>query len=209
MKPTKLIFLPGAAGNASFWQPASNLIKFEAKRVFIEWPGIAGVTPDPAIETVDDLVMKLSKNINEPSVLIAQSMGGMVAVKTAMQVLSTHPKLITHLVLCVTSAGINVSDIKPTDWREGYIKTNPTFAKYFVEFDEDLTEQIQSLDIPVLLIWGDKDPISPVTIGERLNALIKGSKLEIILGGEHNLANVFASEVAIKIETFLNKSTNS
>nr|WP_284732114.1 alpha/beta hydrolase [Sphingobium nicotianae] len=60
----------------------------------------------------------------------------------------------------------------------------------------DLSEQIASIQVPTLLLWGDEDPISPVAVGERLRSLMPQSALQIIPGGHHDLAQTHASLVA-------------
>lgn len=200
--PEKLIFLPGAGGNASFWKPASELINHPATREFIEWPGIGGVPKDPDINSIDELAAMVSSKIDQPTALIAQSMGGIIAILSVLK----KTELVTHLVLCVTSGGINVDDIRSSDWRPAYLKANPSYPHWFTAYSDDLTEELKNIKIPVLLIWGDSDPISPIAIGERLNGIFPNSQLEIISGGDHGLANTLASDVAPLIEKHLEQT---
>lgn len=48
-----------------------------------------------------------------------------------------------------------------------------------------VTPVLGSIDIPVLIIWGEKDKVLPVELGFRLNKDIKNSVLEIIPGCGH------------------------
>lgn len=196
MQPSQLIFLPGAGGNKTFWAPVSDLITQTYSRTFIEWPGIAGVKENENIKSIDDLANMVANKLDRPSAIIAQSMGGVVALLGALQ----RPERVTHIVLCATSGGIDVSDIQTEDWRGAYLDANPTYPKWFTHYHEDLTNRLCTLDMPVLLIWGDSDPISPIEIGERLAGKFANSHLEVIAGGDHSFANAFALDVAPLIE---------
>ena len=50
---------------------------------------------------------------------------------------------------------------------------------------EDLSAAAKKITIPTLLIWGDCDTQTPVNDGKKLNTLINGSRLEIIIGAGH------------------------
>lgn len=50
---------------------------------------------------------------------------------------------------------------------------------------EDVTKRYNELDIPVLLIWGRHDVITPLWVGQRLQKDIPGADLKIIEGCGH------------------------
>jgi len=202
MKPTKLIFLPGAGGNRTFWMPVSNLLDHSSVREFIEWPGIGGVEGDPSIKSINNLADSVAIKIDQPTAIIAQSMGGVVGLLSILK----RPELVTHLVLVVTSGGIPVDDIRSEDWRPAYIEANPSYPDWFTNYTGDLTDKLMGINIPVLLIWGDADPISPVSIGEKLNGIFPNSQLEVITGGDHGLANTLSKNVAPLIQKHLIKA---
>ena len=68
-----------------------------------------------------------------------------------------------------------------------------------------LDDVLTQISCPVLLIWGDSDPISPVKVGEYLQDKIKNSILHVIPQGEHDLAHVFADQVTEWVEDFLSE----
>jgi pimeloyl-ACP methyl ester carboxylesterase len=51
--------------------------------------------------------------------------------------------------------------------------------------DADLRDVLPLIDVPTLLLYGDADKRSPVSIGEELHAQIPGSKLVVIPGPGH------------------------
>jgi len=201
LKPTKLIFFPGAGGNRTFWTPVSNLLNHSSIREFIEWPGINGVEEDPSIKSINDLADCVAIKIDQPTAVIAQSMGGVVGLLSILK----RPELVTHLVLVVTSGGIPIDDMRSEDWRPAYIEANPTYPDWFTNYIGNLTDKLKGINIPVLLIWGDSDPISPVSIGEKLDGLFPNSQLEVIAGGDHSLANTLSKNVAPLIQKHLSK----
>jgi pimeloyl-ACP methyl ester carboxylesterase len=52
---------------------------------YLSWPGLGSEPHDPQINGFDDLVALAEKEICGPTVLVAQSMGGIVAVRLALR----------------------------------------------------------------------------------------------------------------------------
>jgi pimeloyl-ACP methyl ester carboxylesterase len=190
--PEQLIFFPGAGGNPAFWRPAADLLDYPAERVFLTWPGLGATPASPEVNSLDDLVGLAITRLDRPSALIAQSMGGVIAILAALQ----RPEMVTHLVLATTSAGIHLADLGVKDWRLSFVKENPTLPRWLVDYQGDLSSRLAEISVPVLLLWGDHDPISPVAVGKRLKTLLPRSRLIIIKRGEHHLANKLAPVVA-------------
>ncbi|MDM5175851.1 alpha/beta hydrolase [Massilia sp. DJPM01] len=197
--PEKLIFLPGAGGNPAFWQPASAALAHPASRCLLGWPGFGVVPADPGIVGMDGLVAMVLGQIDRPCALIAQSMGGVVAIQAALK----RPDLVTHLVLAVTSGGVDMADLHAEDWRAAFLAANPAVPRWLSDYRGDLSTAIKTLRMPSLLLWGDADPISPVAVGARLQGLLPDSRLHVIAGGGHDLANRFAGTIAPLIDAHL------
>ncbi len=98
------------------------------------------------------------------------------------------------LVLVATSGGIDLSPFQVADWREDY-QQSFTVPDWFVQHQSDLTSSLERIQCPVLLIWGDVDPISPVAVGQALHRQIPHAKLHIVSQGQHDLAYVHAEHV--------------
>ncbi len=69
--------------------------------------------------------------------------------------------------------------------------------------DEDLTPLLSKIITPTLIIWGDKDTITPLQDAKIMHEKIKNSQLEIIKGAGHDIHRKNASEVASLIKQFL------
>lgn len=197
--PTKLIFLPGAMGSPEFWQPVAGRLLHPASRTRLGWPGFGHTPADPRVHTLADLVPRVVAEIDQPSALIAQSMGGIIAVQAAL----ARPELVTHLVLAATSGGIDTADLVTEDWRPAFLKANPALPRWFTDDRSDLSASLALIRAPVLLLWGDNDPISPVAVGQRLGDLLPRSRLHIFAGGQHDFANALAPDVAAVIDQHL------
>jgi len=199
MRPEHIFFLPGAAGSPDFWRPAGERLATSAERVYFGWPGYGSVPHDPTVRGLDDIVQRVLQRIEGPTALVAQSMGGIIAVRVAL----ARPGSITHLVLCVTSGGIDMSALGAQDWRAEFLAANPAVPRWFIDDRSDYSAFLPAITAPTLLLWGDADPISPVAAGERLNELLPNSRLVVIPGGMHDLASTHAAEVARLIDAHL------
>ena len=187
---TKTLFLPGAGGSASFWKPVADLAEIDG--TFLSWPGLGNEPPAPDVNSIDDLVSMVLDHMKEPVNIVAQSMGGLVAIKAAL----AAPEKLHRLVLAVTSAGVPVADLGGSNWRTDYYRAYPHAASWIADTGEDLSARIVSIEASTLLLWGDNDPISPITVGQRLFSLLPNAHLNIIHGGDHDLAQTHAGTVA-------------
>jgi pimeloyl-ACP methyl ester carboxylesterase len=195
----KLIFLPGALGAAEFWHPVGNLVLPEGEKAYLAWPGLGAENADPAVRGFDDLVRLVEEELTERSTLVAQSMGGIVAVRVALR----NPGKVRRLVLVATSGGVDVARLGGREWRTGYRADHPTAARWITEERPDHTDEIPFITAPTLLVWGDSDPISPVAVGRHLASLLPNASLRVIAGGTHSLATDHPHRVATLITEHL------
>lgn len=72
-----------------------------------------GTPPNSNISSLHHLALLALAEIDRLTALVAQSMGGVVAVQIALE----RPERITHLILTVTSGGMILSDLGAEDWR--------------------------------------------------------------------------------------------
>jgi pimeloyl-ACP methyl ester carboxylesterase len=194
-----LLFLPGASGNTALWRPLADRLIHPGARVFFGWPGFGEVPADPDVTGIDDLVACVAARIVGPVDLLAQSMGGLVALQVALQ----KPTLVRHLVLSVTSGGLDVGAFGGQDWRPTFRQHHPTVPRWFEEARQDLSDDLARLTVPTLLLWGDADPISPVAVGRRLAQLLPDARLVVISGGTHDLVHDRAADVFPDVQAHL------
>jgi len=193
------VFLPGASGDREFWRPVAQRLPDQWEMVLLNWPGAGNQPHDPSVLGADDLVTRAAKHLDASVDIVAQSMGGVIAVRLAL----TRPESVRRLVLVATSGGIDVRTLGGVDWREEYQRDFPQAADWIVQEQPDLTEEIKQLVTPTFLIWGDTDPISPPRVGEHLAELLPNATLHVIAQGTHSLAYDCPDAVAGLIETHL------
>lgn len=194
-----IAFLPGVGASADFWKPVAQFMRRGCAHIFHSWPGLGDEPPSPTVKDPADLVSLVADAIREPVDLVAQSMGGVIAIRLALQ----RPDLVRRLVLATTSGGISIHEHCAEDWRTSYRSEYPNAPQWLYSDWGDLTQHLPNIAIPVLLIWGDSDTISPVGVGLKLQQLLPNADFHIIEGGTHDLARTHAQQVSILIEDFL------
>ncbi|VVE73391.1 alpha/beta hydrolase [Pandoraea anapnoica] len=190
--PSQLLFLPGASGSTTFWEPLAGRITCNASKSIVGYPGFGGVAPSPDITNFEELVRHVVRRIDQPTAIVAQSMGGVIAIRAALE----KQDQVTHLVLSVTSGGLDMANLGAEDWRADFLKTNGTLPDWFVSYSSNLSGELHKIVQPTLLLWGDADPYSPVAVGEKLLMSLPDARLHVVRGGHHDLASVHAAELA-------------
>jgi pimeloyl-ACP methyl ester carboxylesterase len=197
--PERLLFLPGASGDTGFWRPLERRLACRAERQHLGWPGFGDTPPRPGVEGFDDLLALLLEPLDRPCALIAQSMGGVLALRAAL----ARPCWVTHLVLCATSGGLPMAELGAADWRAGFRTSLSHFPDWFATENTDLSGRLPEVSAPTLLLWGDADPFSPIAVGERLAQKLPRARLEVIPGGDHDLGLHHAGRLAPLIDAHL------
>ncbi|AOK39034.1 alpha/beta fold hydrolase [Burkholderia cenocepacia] len=200
--PSQLLFLPGASGSTAFWQPLAGRLTHPAERRIVAYPGFGDTLRDPAVDDFDGLVRHVLASVDRPTAVIAQSMGGVIAMRAALD----KPDLVTHLVLTVTSGGLDMAGLGAQDWRAGFAEANPRLPDWFMTLRADLSQDIGRIAQPTLLLWGDDDPISPVAAGRRLLERLPDARLHVVPGGRHDLAAVHAQALAPLVDQHLHRA---
>ena len=74
---------------------------------------------------------------------------------------------------------------------------------------EEISEQYKSINIPVLLIWGEKDEIVPLEVGRKLARNIPNSKLVVVPNCGHVPQEECPSQAIEAMESFLSYQTGT
>jgi pimeloyl-ACP methyl ester carboxylesterase len=197
--PPEVSFFPGATGAGDFWSPVAQRLPGDWRTELLDWPGAGAVPGAPGIDGYDDLVELAAATVSDGSDVVAQSMGGVVAIGLAL----ARPHKIRRLVLVATSGGLDVAGLGGSDWRDEYRAEFPQAAVWVTGDQVDHSSRLASIELPVALIWGGADPISPVAVGEALQELLPKSELHVIPGGTHALAREQPDQVAALIRWHL------
>lgn len=196
----RVLFLPGAGGCASFWQSVGEQLPSTWDKHYLSWPGLGNEPSDPGVSSWDNLLARVEHAVGDgPADIVAQSMGGVLALQVALR----HPGRVRRLILVATSGGLDIAGLGGADWRPAYQLAFPRAARWVTQVQVDLTTALATLAQPTLLIWGDADPISPVAVGEQLRRTLPNARLLVVPGGDHDLARARAAEIATPIRDHL------
>jgi pimeloyl-ACP methyl ester carboxylesterase len=179
---------------------------------------------------LDDYVEYLKnfveKNNLKNFILIGHSFGGQVAAKFAY----FHPEKIKMLIL-YNSACIRKKSLKEKILNifknpgKLIFKSFPFLRKVFYKIftgstsylklsenmqktmqnviNEDLTNILKEIKTDTLIIWGEKDKITPLWQGKLINKLIKNSKLIIQKNGDHSFHKNYPQQFAEYVKKFV------
>jgi pimeloyl-ACP methyl ester carboxylesterase len=180
-----LFFLPGAGADPGFWRPAARRLPAAWSKTFFAWPGLGAQPGDPRVRGFGDFARLVADRLEgaPPVDLLAQSMAGAIALRLALD----RPDRIRRLVLSATSGGIDARALGGVDWRADYRREYPHADLTLLDGWPDLIADLPRVRQPVLLLWGDADPISPVAVGRRLAGLLPAARLVVARGAGHSL----------------------
>jgi len=199
--PLPLVFFPGAGGRVAFLRPIGERLARRRTAIHCQYPGLDGVPPNPALKTLAHLQQHLLALLPERFDLVTMSMGGVLALRIALE----QPERIRKLVLLATSGGVNVAALGGIDWRDKFRQVQPNVPDWFVEDRTDVTPQLGKITQPTLLIYGDADLIAPPEVGKLLLQHLPNAQLEIIPDATHDLEIDYPDLIASFIEAHLRK----
>lgn len=88
-----------------------------------------------------------------------------------------------------------------------YYHTNDYMLETFRNtVKETLIPYMSQINTPTLLLWGSEDKIIPLSIAQRMQNIIKNSKLEIINNARHGVPWTHPKEFADEVENFLQRT---
>lgn len=227
--PFRVVFVHGLGGSLEFYGPLLKSLhadqEYTYTRYDIEGHGLSPTAWDSVISIqsyVDDLEALFKHCNNQPSVLVAHSMGSLIALGFAAK----HPELVEKMILlgparypvpnaaaegqnkraaavraggmkaCANAVANNgtsestkttnlaayaaVKAILMSQDPEGYAKACTALGRA-----SNLEIDLSKLTMPVLIVIGDEDKVSPITACQSLCDRLPSGKLEIIQGVGH------------------------
>jgi len=210
-----VIFLHGLGGTGNSWMKLPQFMSEDFGLYFVDLLG-HGRSEKPDIDykitLQEDVIGELIEHLGfESFSLVGNSYGGWIALRFSLG--ETRP---THLVL-EDSAGINrtFGEMGEESRRRfvGMVVRSNSFnteavmanivknnaSQIWKLKESDLAE----LKTKTLIIWGKEDAMIPLEIGMQLNALIPGSRLEVIENAGHVPHVQFPEKVAGLLNNFL------
>jgi len=203
---TPLVLLHGLGGSSDWWRhnihvlaerhlvSAVDLIGFGRNRFFLRRSNLPLRFDDYAAL----LARWIESSFDGPVHLAGNSLGGQIAIHLA----ASRPDLVRSLVL-IDSTGIpfeiapgaHIENIvMPHGWRSFLLilardlfRAGPTaFAVAFARLlRDDARPLMRRLTMPVLLLWGEHDPLVPLTYAKQMLAEIPHAELHVIPRAGH------------------------
>jgi pimeloyl-ACP methyl ester carboxylesterase len=203
---TPVVLLHGLGGSSDWWRhnievlaerylvSAVDLVGFGRNRLFakrsnlpLRFDDIAGL-----------LARWIESSFDGPVHLVGNSMGGHIAIHLA----ASRPDLVRSLVLVDATGipfeiapGAHVESLSmPHGWRtfllilaRDLFRAGPTaitlaFARLL---RDDARPLLRQLTMPVLLIWGEHDPLVPLTYARQMIEVVSHAKLRVIPRAGH------------------------
>ena len=208
----KVYILHGWAYSTEKWKPFLKLLgegglDYELLKI----PGLTA--PLDRVWELSDYVDWLKSEVDKNAskvVLLGHSNGGRISLAFAR----IYPTKVSHLIL-IDSAGIYHKDIflqikrltfgslanfkriiNNTFLRDlfykivreyDYNRASPIMKKVLQNLIEsDVDNPLEKVNVPTLIIWGERDNITPLSDGKLMNNLIRNSRLFIIKGAKHS-----------------------
>lgn len=196
-----LVFFPGAGGRVEHLRPIGERLAHRRTTYLCEYPGLGGAAPDPNLHTMADLQRRLLATLPEQFDLVTMSMGGVLALRIALE----QPARIRKLVLIATSGGVDVEALGGIDWRDSFRLVQPNAPSWFLEDRSDMTSELGRIAHPTLLIYGDADLIAPPRVGHLLQKNLPNARIEVIPDATHDLEIDHPDLIASFIEAHLRR----
>lgn len=230
-KGKSILFIHGWGGNVYSLHNIATLASKTHQAILIDLPGF-GKSDNPlptwGVEGYAEIIGHIIKQLDlKKPHYVGHSFGGAVGIYIA----SHYPRLIDKLVLCNTSykrenkVSQSAKLIKMVPKKNIVLKFIEPYAKkvYYKLFykgsdlmkyphlennfrkivTQDLTKDTKNIKVPVLILWGEEDTMTPVLWAYELAKNIKSAKLKIFPGVRHNLPLRYPKEVWSEIKPFL------
>jgi pimeloyl-ACP methyl ester carboxylesterase len=209
-----LVMIHGAGGQSQVWQNQTRFLKDSVNAVGLDLPGHGHTRAAkmPNIETYAEWLGNTLKDLFErPVFLMGHSFGGAVVQQTAL----LYPDLLHGIILVGTGPRLQVAPVFLEGLLNDFEKTVDSIIEfaYASEADVsmvkegaklmktagaevvhgdflacnlfDLRNEVDKIRTPCLIICGDQDKLTPVSLSESLKKLIKGSRFEIVPSAGH------------------------
>jgi pimeloyl-ACP methyl ester carboxylesterase len=198
-----LVLVHGLSGSSRWWQKNTAALAERFRVYTIDLIGFGGSRRSGRF-VLDEAAARLVDWMDEVGLerahLVGHSMGGLIAVKLALDA----PERLCRLILVSAT-------VVPFTW--GYVGHGTRMARALPRvplaflfvlatdtlragpltvlraarqmFATDVREHLERITVPTLAIWGDRDPLVPKEVGEQVAAAIPGTRLIVIKHAGH------------------------
>ena len=203
---TPIVLIHGLGGSADWWRrnveelsedhtvSAVDLVGFGRNRFFLRRSSL----PLTFVEIAALLARWIRTSFDEPVHLVGNSMGGHIA----LHLTAEQPDLVRSLTL-VNATGIPF-ELSPRAHLDNFVvprgalsfatviardafRSGPTaLAVAFARLlRDDARPLLREITVPTLLLWGERDPLVPLSYGRQMEEAIPNAKLIVIPHAGH------------------------
>lgn len=194
-----VVYLPGASGYSSVWEPIANVLAYRREPLLIDYPGLGAAVNRPNVRSLAELAHWVASELPDRCDVVSLSMGSSLALRLALD----YSAQVRRLVLVVPCGGVDAAGSGALDWRETFLSERPHAPRWFVDDALEFGERLRAVTAPTLLVFGADDLIAPPLIGERLLARLPNARLEVIPDASHDLEEEQPAFLASLIEAHL------
>ncbi|MBU2635455.1 alpha/beta hydrolase [Patescibacteria group bacterium] len=203
-----LLILHGWGSRSDNWQRVGEMLAEKGIKVIIpDLPGFGQSQKPPRAWNLDDycdFVEEFVKILNLANFsLLGHSFGGALAVKCGLKFPEKIDKLFLASAVCIRKKTfknklfkflskflkIKTPFLRKVFYRKSdYLSVEGTMKEIYLKLiKQDLSDVLSQIQIPTVIIWGEKDNITPLSDAKIINQKIKDSKIEIIPNVGHDL----------------------
>jgi pimeloyl-ACP methyl ester carboxylesterase len=216
-----LLILHGWGSKSANWQKVGELLIGRGFKVIIpDLPGF-GESQAPSnvwdLDDYADFVREFVKDLGlRDFYLLGHSFGGAVAVKYSLKFPPKKLFLVSAAcfrkssfrkkTLFVLSKMFKIFSFIPYSRkafykfiikRSDYPQAQGVMKQIYLEaIKQDIGEDLNLIQIPTIIIWGDKDKVTPIVQAHLIKSKIKNSELKVIANADHDLNYRNSGELA-------------
>lgn len=204
-----LLFVHGLGASGATWDGCVSALSSRYRCITVDLlgHGDSPVPDDPADYTRDGALADLDDVIAAaagPVVLVGHSLGGYLSLAHA----ATRPGVAAAVVVLNTGPGFRDPE-KREAWNERSRRNAhrfgvpPQAAELNLQHDSVVMDRLADIAVPTLVLAGELDRPEYANSGQYLERKMPDARLQVIAGGEHNMQETHAADVAAMIELFV------
>jgi pimeloyl-ACP methyl ester carboxylesterase len=217
-----LVLVHGLAGSTAWWVRNVPALSRRHTVFLVDLPGFGSMRKYRSQFSVTGAAHWLAALLTalkiEKAAMLGHSMGGLITALLAAQC----PQMLDRIVLAAPAIGLPhrtlMASLLPLARGATYIHPHffPTLVKDSIRsglftllragrelLSIDVTRELERIVSPVLLVWGQNDPLVPVTLSRSLQTRLHNSRLCVLPGAGHILMYDRADEFNRVVLNFL------